>query len=74
MQQLRNAVSHFLLNVVENGTYVGIVTFTSVAKVVKDLTQITSGSVRQELVQSLPSSTGGGTSIGAGLQKGLEVS
>ncbi|XP_051866650.1 calcium-activated chloride channel regulator 1-like [Pristis pectinata] len=71
--RLRQAAEIFLLQVVETRSQVGIVTFNSGAKVQTKLRKIDNGHVRQELVQLLPTSAGGGTNICAGVRSGFEV-
>ncbi|KAG9350919.1 hypothetical protein JZ751_024808, partial [Albula glossodonta] len=69
----RQAATLFLQQIIEDLSYVGIVTFTSSASILENLVQINSDADRQRLVNSLPTSAGGGTNICAGLHKGFEV-
>lgn len=56
-----------------NNSYVGIVKFSSTATLVKGLTLISTDGDRSTLVSYLPTTTGGYTSIGAGLQTAYQV-
>ncbi|CAC5422975.1 unnamed protein product [Mytilus coruscus] len=65
--KMYTAASNFLLNMVADGTSVGVATFNNIGRVVHEMLTISSQSDRQQLVTSLPTTTGGTTSIGAGL-------
>ncbi|XP_073719443.1 calcium-activated chloride channel regulator 4-like [Misgurnus anguillicaudatus] len=69
----RQAATHFLQYIIEDQAYVGIVTFSSDASILKKLTRIENETTRKELIKSLPTTAGGGTYICKGLFKGLEV-
>uniref|UniRef100_A0A670YA91 Chloride channel accessory 1 n=1 Tax=Pseudonaja textilis TaxID=8673 RepID=A0A670YA91_PSETE len=71
--RLKQAAEVFLLQIIETGSWVGIVTFQSFATVPSGLQQIVSDNIRQNLVNVLPTTAGGGTNICAGLRKGFEV-
>ncbi|XP_062921123.1 calcium-activated chloride channel regulator 1-like isoform X2 [Mobula hypostoma] len=71
--RLRQAVEIFLLQVIEKGSQVGIVTFNHDANTKAQLEKIVNPDVRKHLVQLLPTSTGGGTSICAGVRSGFQV-
>ncbi|XP_051866667.1 calcium-activated chloride channel regulator 1-like [Pristis pectinata] len=71
--RLRQASEIFLLQVVETGSQVGIVTFSSNAEIKTQLKKIDDTHMRKELVQLLPMSANGGTNICAGVQSGFEV-
>ncbi|XP_043941953.1 calcium-activated chloride channel regulator 1-like, partial [Protopterus annectens] len=73
IQRLKQAGEVFLLQIIETGSYAGIVTFTSYAAIKKDLLLIDNDAKRQELVNSLPTSASGGTNICRGVLKGFEV-
>uniref|UniRef100_UPI00398F76F4 calcium-activated chloride channel regulator 1-like n=1 Tax=Pristiophorus japonicus TaxID=55135 RepID=UPI00398F76F4 len=72
IDRLRQAAEIFLLQIIEARSQVGIVTFNSGATVETSLKTI-DDDVRNELVQLLPTSAGGGTNICAGVQSGFEV-
>ncbi|XP_072918715.1 calcium-activated chloride channel regulator 1-like isoform X2 [Hemitrygon akajei] len=71
--RLRQAVEIFLLQVIEEGSQVGIVTFNDEANIKAQLKKIDSPSVRRDLVLLLPTSADGGTNICAGVQSGFQV-
>ncbi|XP_051869165.1 calcium-activated chloride channel regulator 1-like [Pristis pectinata] len=71
--RLRQAAEIFILQIVETGSHVGIVTFSSSASIKTRLKEIADDKVREELVQLLPTSAVGRTSICAGVRSGFEV-
>ncbi|XP_062992750.1 calcium-activated chloride channel regulator 1-like isoform X2 [Elgaria multicarinata webbii] len=71
--RLKQAAELFILQIVESGSWVGIVTFNSAATKKSDLKQIVSNSVRQNLIGYLPTSANGGTSICSGIRLGFQV-
>ena len=71
---LEQSVKSYILNYLRHGTAVGIVSFQSVVNVLAEMTEITSPIVKQQLANKAPSSTNGGTGIGAGLQECHRVS
>ena len=68
------AASNYLLNIVATGTSVAVVTFSTKGKIVNTLLQINNQTDRDKLVASLPSTTGGRTSIGSGMLSCIQVS
>ncbi|XP_002730442.1 calcium-activated chloride channel regulator 1-like [Saccoglossus kowalevskii] len=58
---------------VPRGTWIGIVEFDNTASILSYLIQIDDMETRQELIDLLPDGTGSGTSIGSGLEAGIEV-
>lgn len=63
------------MNWLSNGSSIGVVTFDDDAKIVAPITSVVSESVRRELTTLIDKiEANGGTSIGLGLRKGLEVS
>lgn len=70
---MNQAAKHFLWQVVENGSWVGIVVFDSSAVLQSKLIQITSQNDRDTLVKLLPKSPTGGTSICSGIRMALQV-
>uniref|UniRef100_A0A8B9SPL5 Chloride channel accessory 1 n=1 Tax=Anas platyrhynchos TaxID=8839 RepID=A0A8B9SPL5_ANAPL len=73
IKHLYKAAEVFLLQIIEVGSWVGIVTFSSSASIQSPLKQITSDAVRQNLVNRLPTTAGGGTNICSGVRTGLQV-
>lgn len=73
IKHLYKAAEVFLLQIIEVGSWVGIVTFSSSADIQSPLQQITSDAVRQNLVNKLPTIAGGGTNICSGVRTGLQV-
>ncbi|XP_063154284.1 calcium-activated chloride channel regulator 1-like [Candoia aspera] len=71
--RLKEAAELFLLQIIETGSWVGIVTFQSAANVKTGLRQIVSDNVRKDLVKYLPTTAGGGTNICAGVLEGFQV-
>nr|XP_055052013.1 calcium-activated chloride channel regulator 4A-like [Misgurnus anguillicaudatus] len=69
----QQATTHFLQYIIQDQAYVGIVTFSSKAYILKKLTRIDNETTRMELIKSLPTTASGGTHICKGLSKGLEV-
>ncbi|XP_005385416.1 PREDICTED: calcium-activated chloride channel regulator 4 [Chinchilla lanigera] len=73
LNRMNQAAKHFLLQTVENGSWVGMVQFDSSASIRSDLIQIRSNSERDTLVNSLPTQAIGGTSICSGIRQAFEV-
>ncbi|NXD06899.1 CLCA1 regulator, partial [Nothocercus nigrocapillus] len=73
INNLYQAAEVFLLQIIEIGSWVGIVTFSSTAYEKVSLTQITSDTTRRSLTQYLPTSAGGGTKICEGVKTGFQV-
>ncbi|XP_069497826.1 calcium-activated chloride channel regulator 1-like [Ambystoma mexicanum] len=67
------AAELFLLQIIEAGSFVGIVTFESNAYIKATLRQLFNDKQRKDLVAFLPNRASGGTNICAGIRKGLEV-
>ncbi|XP_013384691.1 calcium-activated chloride channel regulator 4A-like [Lingula anatina] len=67
------AASNFILNIAEEGSSIGIVTFSSTAQIVQSLVRLDSEADRTAVDAKLPTSASGGTCIGCGLLKGIEV-
>ena len=70
---LMRAASNYILSCVETGSSLGIVQFNTNATALSPMIQINTEEDRQRLIRSLPRQAEGKTSIGAGLEKGLEV-
>ncbi|KAK9404090.1 epithelial chloride channel protein-like [Crotalus adamanteus] len=71
--RLRQAAEVFILQIIETGSWVGIVRFQSIASTTIDLQQIVSDKIRQNLVNYLPTIANGGTNICAGVRQGFQV-
>ncbi|XP_007068840.2 calcium-activated chloride channel regulator 2 [Chelonia mydas] len=74
INRLRQAAELYLLQVVEDNSYVGIVTFNNEGEIRSQLRQIVNKDIRKELASYLPTAApSGGTNICVGLQLGFEV-
>ncbi|NP_001075268.1 calcium-activated chloride channel regulator 1 [Equus przewalskii] len=73
LKRLTQAGKLFLLQTVEQGSWVGMVTFDSAAYVQSALRQIKGGTDRDALTKSLPTVASGGTSICSGLRSAFTV-
>uniref|UniRef100_A0A8C9DSH3 Calcium-activated chloride channel regulator 1 n=1 Tax=Prolemur simus TaxID=1328070 RepID=A0A8C9DSH3_PROSS len=73
LNRLNQAGKLFLLQTVEQGSWVGMVTFDSAAHVQSELIQINDGTDRDKLIKSLPTVAAGGTSICSGLRSAFTV-
>ncbi|KAH0618443.1 hypothetical protein JD844_017651 [Phrynosoma platyrhinos] len=71
--RLKQAAETFLIQIIENGSWVGIVTFNNAATTKTGLKQIVSDSVRKTLNAYLPVNADGGTNICAGVERGFQV-
>eukprot|EP00069_Balaena_mysticetus_P003094 bmy_16487T0 len=73
LNRMNQAAKHFLLQTVENGSWVGMVHFESTAYIKSNLIQIISSHERRKLLESLPTAARGGTSICSGIKSGFQV-
>uniref|UniRef100_A0A674ISQ1 VWFA domain-containing protein n=1 Tax=Terrapene triunguis TaxID=2587831 RepID=A0A674ISQ1_9SAUR len=74
INRLRQAAELYLLQVVEDNSYVGIVTFNNEGEIRSQLRQIVNKDIRKQLASYLPTAApSGGTNICVGLQLGFEV-
>uniref|UniRef100_A0A8C0GBP3 VWFA domain-containing protein n=1 Tax=Chelonoidis abingdonii TaxID=106734 RepID=A0A8C0GBP3_CHEAB len=73
INRLYQAAEIFLLQIIEMGSWVGIVTFHSTAQIACSLRQIVSENVRRDLIRYLPTTASGGTKICYGVNQGFEV-
>ncbi|XP_028643987.1 calcium-activated chloride channel regulator 1 [Grammomys surdaster] len=73
LNRMNQASRLFLLQTVEQGSWVGMVTFDSAAYVQSELIQLNSGADRDLLIKRLPTVPAGGTSICSGLQTAFTV-
>ena len=67
------AASNYILSCIETGSSLGIVQFNTNATALSPMIEINTEADRQKLIQALPRQADGKTSIGAGLEKGLQV-
>ncbi|XP_004603680.2 calcium-activated chloride channel regulator 4-like [Sorex araneus] len=72
LTRMNQAAKHFLLQTVENRSWVGIIVFDSNAVVQSPLIQITSQNDRETLLTKLPPKPLGGTSICSGIRTALQ--
>lgn len=70
---MNQAAKFFLLQTVEDRSWVGLVTFDGSAQVRSELVQIKSDADRDALTKHLPTVSSGGTSICSGLQSAFTV-
>uniref|UniRef100_A0A8C8RBW9 Chloride channel accessory 2 n=1 Tax=Pelusios castaneus TaxID=367368 RepID=A0A8C8RBW9_9SAUR len=74
INRLRQAAELYLLQIVEDSSYVGIVTFNNEGEIRTQLLQIVNKDIRKQLASYLPTAPPTGrTNICAGLQLGFEV-
>ncbi|KAM9324776.1 calcium-activated chloride channel regulator 1-like [Gastrophryne carolinensis] len=71
--RLCQAAEVFLVQIIEQGSHVGIVRFETSATLVSPLRQIITDQNRADLKKLLPTVASGGTNICAGILKGIEV-
>ncbi|XP_046506785.1 calcium-activated chloride channel regulator 4-like, partial [Equus quagga] len=72
LSRMNQAAKHFLLQIIENGSWVGMVHFDSTAYKKSSLIQIISSNERNKLLESLPTAASGGTSICAGIKSAFQ--
>ncbi|XP_053404710.1 calcium-activated chloride channel regulator 4A-like [Mercenaria mercenaria] len=70
---LRQTGEYVIHEVIRQGSWLGIVTFNSLASTVKQITQINSKSDRDELIAALPSSADDATCIGCGMEEAIRI-
>ncbi|XP_069824089.1 calcium-activated chloride channel regulator 4A-like [Dendropsophus ebraccatus] len=73
IQHLYQAAEVFLVQIIESDSYVGLVTYSDSASIRSPLVQIKGDAERQQLKRLLPTESGGGTNICAGLLAAIEV-
>ncbi|KAI2656096.1 Calcium-activated chloride channel regulator 4A [Labeo rohita] len=71
--RLQQAATHFLQNIIEDQSSVGMVTFSTDASTLSSLTTIDSDTTRERLIALLPKTAAGSTNMCKGLNLGLEV-
>ncbi|XP_075038534.1 calcium-activated chloride channel regulator 1-like [Mixophyes fleayi] len=73
ISRMYQASEVYIMQVVESGSYVGIVTFSSDATIMTNLVKIVDTVQREKLKKFLPTVVAGGTNICAGVRKGFQV-
>uniref|UniRef100_M3Y174 Chloride channel accessory 4 n=1 Tax=Mustela putorius furo TaxID=9669 RepID=M3Y174_MUSPF len=73
LNQMNQATKHFLLQTIENGSWVGMVHFDSTTNIKRNLIQIISSKERNNFLESLTTEANGGTSICAGIRSTFQV-
>jgi calcium-activated chloride channel regulator 4 len=73
LDRMNQAAKYFLLQIAENGSWVGMVHFNSTASIESELIQIKGNTERNTLLEELPSVADGGTSICSGIQAAFQV-
>ncbi|XP_069593611.1 calcium-activated chloride channel regulator 4A-like [Ranitomeya imitator] len=73
IERLYQAAEIFIKQIIETGSYVGMVTFSSSSTVRSSLIQINSDAEREQLKQLLPTVANGGTNICSGLLTAIQV-
>uniref|UniRef100_G1QA86 VWFA domain-containing protein n=1 Tax=Myotis lucifugus TaxID=59463 RepID=G1QA86_MYOLU len=73
LTRMNQAAKSFLLQAIENGTWVGMVHFDSNAYIINELIQIISTNERNMLLNSLPTNADWGTSICAGIDAAFQI-
>ncbi|KAI4549361.1 hypothetical protein MG293_001691 [Ovis ammon polii] len=71
--RMNQAAELFLIQIIEKGSFVGMVTFDSVAEIRNHLTKITDDNVYKNITANLPQEADGGTSICRGLKAGFQA-
>ncbi|XP_060607831.1 calcium-activated chloride channel regulator 1-like [Ruditapes philippinarum] len=73
IENLLQVTEIVIKELIPSDTYLGIIVFNNTARVVKELTEVTSDSVRDQLMNSLPTVAKGGTCIGCGIESAIEL-
>ncbi|XP_039111680.1 calcium-activated chloride channel regulator 1-like [Hyaena hyaena] len=73
LSRMNQAVELYLIQIIEKGSLVGMVTFESFATIQNYLTKITDENAYKEIMAKLPQAAGGGTSICKGLTEGFQA-
>ena len=72
-EKMISSSAKYISYTVLNGSYISIVKFSSSSVVLEPLTLVAGDAERKILRDALPKSSGGGTGIGSGLLKAVEV-
>ena len=73
LRKMRQVVNRFISEFIPDGDKVAIVEFNSLAFELSDLRTIFGVDHRNELLQRVPDSAGGGTCIGCGIRSAVQV-
>ncbi|XP_047641362.1 calcium-activated chloride channel regulator 4-like [Phacochoerus africanus] len=73
LNRMNQAAKYFLLQTIENGSWVGVVDFDTTAHIKSKLIQIKSNNERRKLLESLPTEASGGISICSGIESAFQV-
>lgn len=73
LNRMNQAAKFFLQQILESRSWVGMVHFHSSATIKSELIQINSDVERNQLLETLPTSAGGGTSICSGIRTAFQV-
>ncbi|XP_077862869.1 calcium-activated chloride channel regulator 1-like [Saccoglossus kowalevskii] len=73
IQRLYQTATYFIDTKIEDGSFVGIVGFSSTAVILAGMTEIKYGFQRDDIASNVPQVVDGFTSIGAGLELALQV-
>ncbi|XP_019515460.1 PREDICTED: epithelial chloride channel protein-like [Hipposideros armiger] len=71
--RMNQAAEVYLIQIIEKGSLVGMVTFESSATIQNNLIELTDENTYQNITANLPQVAGGGTSICSGLKAGFQV-
>ncbi|KAJ8027774.1 Calcium-activated chloride channel regulator 4 [Holothuria leucospilota] len=71
--KLVGAARTYILTVANSGTFVGIVDFDDNARIITNLTELTSSRARTSVANMVPMKSIGGSSIGCGIETALKV-
>ncbi|KAM6217084.1 calcium-activated chloride channel regulator 1-like [Rhynchocyon petersi] len=71
--RMKQAVEIFLIQILEKGSFAGLVTFSDVAEIHAYLTKISDNSAYQKITENLPKKATGGTAICDGLKEGFKA-
>ncbi|KAM4642771.1 calcium-activated chloride channel regulator 1-like [Discoglossus pictus] len=73
INRLYQAATVYLMQIVETGSHVGIVSFSNIETIVSSLVQIKNNTQREQLQSLLPTIAAGGTDICRGIRTGIQV-
>ncbi|XP_063955052.1 calcium-activated chloride channel regulator 1-like [Lytechinus pictus] len=73
LTRMNQSSAHYIMNIIPENSKLGIVIFSNETAVRASLTDITDTASRKGLVNNLPTEVIGGTCIGCGILKGIEV-